>query len=99
MEMQMKIDNNQIELTDAELQQATGGTGIGIGFLTSSVGIPGITSSASGTFLGYGQGDHFGFGFANGKSLTSSFSGTFPLGGSFNTGLSYSGGQAFGFGY
>ena len=95
----MKVDGNQIELTDQELQQVTGGTGIGLAFLSTGVNGIGTTGSASGNFLAYGQGDHFGFGSATGHSLVSSFSGTFPLGGSFNSGLSYSGGNAVAFGY
>ena len=95
----MEININQMDLTDQELQQVAGGNGIGLGYVSTNVGGLGANGSASGAFLGYGQGDHFGFGFANGRSFISNFNGTFPLGGNFNSGLSYSGGQAFGFGY
>jgi hypothetical protein len=87
---------DSIELTDQELEQIVAGSGIGLGFVMTNATAGGPSGpSASGQFLGFGNGSTFGLGFANGQSHAFHISG--PLGFTASDGLST--GQALGFGY
>ena len=92
----MNFHIESVELTDQELEHVIGGSGIGLGVVVTSASAGGASSpSASGQFVGFGNGSTFGLGFANGQSHAFHISG--PLG--FNVSDAFSDGQALGFGY
>lgn len=70
-----------MELTDQELQNVTGGStppAFGLGFATNSTNA-GSGVSASNTSLGFGSGSLLGFGTANGVANSLHFSGPFNI--------------------
>jgi len=87
----------QIELTDQELEQITGGANpnFGLGLVSSQFALGTGGPSGSGVALGFGQGNNFGLGFANDQSFGSRVTGPLGVGSDF----AYSGGNALGFGF
>ena len=95
----MKADVHQIELTDQELEQVTGGSNpvYGLGFVGSgfTIGSGSTGISGNGQALGFGAGNDGAFGFANDQSFGNQFKGPAGLGDNF----AYNGGTAYGFGW
>lgn len=91
----MDIRNNQIDLTDQDLEQVTGGSTIGFANASSSAGAGGpFGPAAGGQISAYDSGDRFGFSFANNQSSAYQFTGPGTSNsGAYNTGS----GAAFGF--
>ncbi|MDQ2888843.1 MAG: bacteriocin [Chloroflexota bacterium] len=89
-----------MELTDQELQNITGGSNVppafGFGFATNNTNA-GSGVSASNTSLGFGSGSLMGFGTANGVANSLHFTGPFHI--SLSNGFSQSSGTGFGINY